>query len=229
MRLQKIRDTREMSRVDSSLKILEEQARSGEGNLLETSIEAVRARASVGEISMALEKQWGRYSAPIQTVSGVYAHTYSGQDEIEAVRQKVSLFAEKEGRRPRILVAKMGQDGHDRGAKLIATAFSDLGFDVDFGPLFQTPEEVAKQALENDVHVIGISTQAAGHKPLISELMTCLRKIKAEGIRVVAGGVIPPADHEFLKELGVASVFGPGTRIPEAAIKVLESIQNRSD
>ena len=223
-RLEQIRKSRDNEKVQTALKILEERAESGKGNLLEASIEAVRERASVGEISEALEKHWGRYHAPTSAVSGVYVRNYSEKDEIEEVRRQVRLFAEKAGRRPRILVAKMGQDGHDRGAKVISTAFADLGFDVDMGPLFQTPEEVVAQALENDVHVIGVSSLAAGHKPLLTDLMECLRQKNSMDISVVAGGVIPPADYEFLEQLGVACVFGPGTRIPDAALKVLDSI-----
>ena len=223
-RLEQIRKSRDNTKVQDALKILEDRALTGKGNLLEASIEAVRARATVGEISDALEKHWGRYHAPTSAVSGVYAKSYSSHDEIEEVRRKVQNFAEKAGRRPRILVAKMGQDGHDRGAKVISTAFADLGFDVDMGPLFQTPEEVVAQAVENDVHVIGVSSLAAGHKPLLTDLMECLRLQNSSDISVVAGGVIPPSDYEFLENLGVACVFGPGTRIPDAALKVLASI-----
>jgi methylmalonyl-CoA mutase len=174
-----------------------------------------------------MEKIWGRYNAPIQTISGVYAKAFSDQKEISAVREEINLFAKNAGRRPRIMVAKMGQDGHDRGAKVIATAFADLGFDVDIAPLFQTPEEVVKQAIENDVHVIGISSQAAGHKTLIELLMKVLEKENSEDIVVVAGGVIPPHDYAFLKDLGVACIFGPGTPIPGAAREVLAAISKK--
>ncbi len=182
----------------------------------------MRVRATVGEVSAAMEKIWGRYNAPIQAISGVYAKSFSDQKEISSVREEINLFAKNAGRRPRIMVAKMGQDGHDRGAKVIATAFADLGFDVDIAPLFQTPEEVVKQAIENDVHVIGISSQAAGHKTLIELLMKVLEKENSEDIVVVAGGVIPPHDYAFLKDL-----FGPGTPIPGAAREVLAAISNK--
>ena len=185
----------------------------------------MRARATVGEVSSALEKVWGRYNAPIQSISGVYAKAFPDQQEISAVRNEIKEFAEKAGRRPRIMVAKIGQDGHDRGAKVIATAFADMGFDVDIAPLFQTPEEVVKQAIENDVHVIGISSLAAGHKTLIEQLMKVLREENSEDIAVVAGGVIPPQDYDFLKSLGVSCIFGPGTPIPDAAREVLLSLK----
>ncbi len=227
-RLQTVRKTRNAENVRNSLESLERIAESGDGNLLAASIEAMRSRATVGEISGALEKVWGRYNAPIQSISGVYAHAYPEKNEIEAIRAQVRVFAGEEGRRPRILVAKMGQDGHDRGAKVIASAFADMGFDVDIGPLFQTPEEVVKQAVENDVHVIGISSQAAGHKPLISQLTEHLKKAHAEDIVVVAGGVIPPQDYSFLNDLGVACIFGPGTPIPHAAKTVLNTIRTRN-
>ena len=193
--------------------------------LLELSINAIRARATVGEVSLALEKVWGRYNAPIQSISGVYAGAFPDQKKISEVRNEINIFAKKVGRRPRIMVAKMGQDGHDRGAKVIATAFADMGFDVDFAPLFQTPEEVVKQAIENDVHVIGISSLAAGHKTLIEQLMKVLREENSEDIAVVAGGVIPPQDYDFLKSLGVSCIFGPGTPIPDAAREVLSSLK----
>ncbi len=226
-RLNTIRKNRDTQKVESALNAISNAAETGKGNLLALSIEAMRVRATVGEVSAAMEKVWGRYNAPIQTISGVYAKSFSDQKEISSVREEINLFAKNAGRRPRIMVAKMGQDGHDRGAKVIATAFADLGFDVDIAPLFQTPEEVVKQAIENDVHVIGISSQAAGHKTLIELLMKVLEKENSEDIVVVAGGVIPPHDYAFLKDLGVACIFGPGTPIPGAAREVLAAISNK--
>ena len=226
-RLNTIRKNRDTQKVESALNAISNAAETGKGNLLALSIEAMRVRATVGEVSAAMEKIWGRYNAPIQTISGVYAKSFSDQKEISSVREEINLFAKNAGRRPRIMVAKMGQDGHDRGAKVIATAFADLGFDVDIAPLFQTPEEVVKQAIENDVHVIGISSQAAGHKTLIELLMKVLEKENSEDIVVVAGGVIPPHDYAFLKDLGVACIFGPGTPIPGAAREVLAAISNK--
>ena len=226
-RLQKIRKNRDPQKVDAVLNAISNSAKTGEGNLLALSIEAMRLRTTVGEVSAAMEKIWGRYNAPIKTISGVYAKSFSDQKELSSVREEINSFAKNAGRRPRIMVAKMGQDGHDRGAKVIATAFADLGFDVDIAPLFQTPEEVVKQAIENDVHVIGISSQAAGHKTLIELLMKVLEKENSEDIVVVAGGVIPPHDYAFLKGLGVACIFGPGTPIPGAAREVLAAISNK--
>ena len=226
-RLNTIRKNRDTQKVDYALNEITRAAETGKGNLLALSIEAMRVRATVGEVSAAMEKIWGRYNAPIQSISGVYAKAFSDQKEISSVREEINSFAKKAGRRPRIMVAKMGQDGHDRGAKVIATAFADLGFDVDIAPLFQTPEEVVKQAIENDVHVIGISSQAAGHKTLIELLMKVLEKENSEDIVVVAGGVIPPHDYAFLKDLGVACIFGPGTPIPGAAREVLAAISNK--
>jgi methylmalonyl-CoA mutase len=181
----------------------------------------------VGEISDALAEVFGRHQAVVQSISGVYAGAYGNGGELQDVRRAVADFAEAEGRRPRMLVVKMGQDGHDRGAKVIATAFADLGFDVDIGPLFQTPEEVARQAIENDVHVVGVSTQAGGHKTLVPALIGALRASGAGDIRVVCGGVIPTADHAGLKADGVAAIFGPGTHIPTAALEVLDVIQGK--
>jgi len=226
-RLNTIRKNRDTQKVESALNEITRAAENGKGNLLALSIEAMRVRATVGEVSSAMEKVWGRYNAPIQSISGVYAKAFSDQKEISSVREEINLFAKNAGRRPRIMVAKMGQDGHDRGAKVIATAFADLGFDVDIAPLFQTPEEVVKQAIENDVHVIGISSQAAGHKTLIELLMKVLEKENSEDIVVVAGGVIPPHDYAFLKDLGVACIFGPGTPIPGAASEVLAAISKK--
>ncbi|MDG2063558.1 MAG: methylmalonyl-CoA mutase [SAR324 cluster bacterium] len=227
-RLQKIRKNRDPQKVDAVLNAISNSAKTGEGNLLALSIEAMRLRATVGEVSTAMEKIWGRYNAPIKTISGVYAKSFFDQKEISSVREEINSFAKNAGRRPRIMVAKMGQDGHDRGAKVIATAFADLGFDVDIAPLFQTPEEVVKQAIENDVHVIGISSQVAGHKTLIDLLMKVLKKENSEDIIVVAGGVIPPQDYDFLRDLGVACIFGPGTPIPGAAREVLAAISNKT-
>ena len=224
-RLKQIRKNRDQQKVDSVLRELSKSADTGEGNLLELTIEAMRARATVGEVSLALEKIWGRYNAPIQSISGVYAEAFPDQQKITEVRNEINEFAIKAGRRPRIIVAKIGQDGHDRGAKVIATAFADMGYDVDIAPLFQTPEEVVKQSIENDVHVIGISSLAAGHKTLIEQLMKLLRDENSEDIAVVAGGVIPPQDYDFLKKLGVSCIFGPGTPIPDAARDVLLSLK----
>jgi methylmalonyl-CoA mutase len=223
-RLNEVKSKRDAKMVDAALKALTDGAR-GNANLLALAVEAARARATVGEISEAMEKVFGRYRAEIRSISGVYGGAYEGDNEFAAIRGDVEAFAREEGRRPRMLVAKMGQDGHDRGAKIIATAFADLGFDVDIGALFQTPEEVAKDAIEADVHVIGVSSQAAGHKTLVPELLEALKKQKAEDILVVVGGVIPAQDYKFLEKSGVAAIFGPGTNIPEAAKKVLTLIR----
>ena len=219
-RLEQVKATRDPARVKEALARLTDGAR-GNANLLELSIVASRARATVGEISDALEKVFTRHRAQVRTISGVYGSAFEGDEGYAKVRAEVDAFAEAEGRRPRMLVVKMGQDGHDRGAKVIATAFADLGFDVDVGPLFQTPEEVARDALENDVHIVGVSSQAAGHKTLVPELLAQLRKQGGGEILVVCGGVIPPQDYDFLHDAGVAAVFGPGTNVPEAAAKVL--------
>ncbi|MFB5196629.1 methylmalonyl-CoA mutase [Neobacillus sp. KR4-4] len=226
-RLQELRSSRDEIKVQAALKAITQAAKTGEGNLLALAIEAARARASLGEISDAYEKVVGRHKANSRSVTGVYSAEYAIEQEIDNVRQHTQEFEAREGRRPRIMVAKLGQDGHDRGARVIATAFADLGFDVDIGPLFQTPEEAALQAVENDVHVIGISSQAGGHKTLLPKLMTEMKKLDREDIVVVAGGVIPIKDYEFLKENGVAAIFGPGTVIPVAAQKVLEEINRR--
>ena len=223
-RLERIRASRDQGAVDCALETLAAAAGQGEGNLLEAAVVAARARATVGEISDALEKVFTRYRAEIRSVSGVYAGVYEGDEEFEAIRRRVEAFAEAEGRRPRILVAKLGQDGHDRGMKVIATAFADIGFDVDIGPLFQVPKEAARQAIENDVHVIGVSSQAGGHKTLVPDLIRELREHGARDITVVVGGVIPPKDYPYLRERGVAAVFGPGTPIPKAAGEVLDAI-----
>ena len=225
-RLEKLRATRDQQALEKSLSALREGA-AGEGNLLALAIDAARARATVGEISDAMESVFGRYRAEIRSVSGIYGSAYEGDNVFAAIRGEVESFAREEGRRPRILVAKMGQDGHDRGAKIIATAFADLGFDVDIGPLFQTPFEVAKDAIEADVHVIGVSSQAAGHRALVPELIEALKREKADDILVVLGGVIPQQDHAMLEREGVAAIFGPGTNIPAAASKILQLIRTR--
>jgi methylmalonyl-CoA mutase len=227
VRLERIKAERDPNKVEAALAALTEGAR-GDGNLLALSIEASRARATVGEISDALEAVFGRYRANIRTISGVYGGAYADDEEFQRIRKEVEAFATEEGRRPRILVAKLGQDGHDRGAKVIATAFADLGFDVDIGPLFQTPEEAAREAIENDVHVVGISSQAAGHKTLVPQLVDALRAEGANEIVVVVGGVIPASDYDFLHDAGVAAIFGPGSNIPNAASEILGLVRRRN-
>ncbi|MFO1363015.1 MAG: methylmalonyl-CoA mutase [Burkholderiales bacterium] len=224
-RLREVKARRDARAVAAALAALTDSARTGAGNLLDLAIGAVRARATVGEVSEALEKVWGRYQAQAQTVSGVYGAAFLHDSGWRALQGEVGEFEAAEGRRPRILVAKVGQDGHDRGAKVIATAFADLGFDVDIGPLFQTPEEAARQAIENDVHAVGVSTLAAGHKTLVPALVQALREQGAPEIVVVVGGVIPQQDYDFLKAAGVAAVFGPGTVIAEAARTTLKAIR----
>lgn len=223
-RLETLRSNRDDNEVRRALEAITEAAETGGGNLLALAIEAARARASLGEISDAYEKIVGRHKAVIRSVSGIYRAEFAESEQIDSVRKKADEFAEQEGRRPRIMIAKLGQDGHDRGAKVIATAFADLGFDVDIGPLFQTPEEAAIQAAENDVHVIGMSSLAAGHKTLLPEIIKELRKLGREDILVVIGGVIPSQDYQYLTEQGAAAIFGPGTVIPVAAQKVIEKI-----
>lgn len=223
-RLATIRESRDDSRVSAALSALTAAAESGQGNLLSLAIEATRARATVGEISDALEQVYGRFVANAQTVSGVYGAAYADDAEWGGIAMDIDAFVEKHGRRPRMLVAKMGQDGHDRGAKVVATAFADVGFDVDLSPMFSTPEEVARQAIENDVHVVGASSLAAGHKTLVPQLIDALREQGADDVIVIAGGVIPQQDYGFLEERGVALIFGPGTPIPDAARKVLDAI-----
>jgi methylmalonyl-CoA mutase len=223
-RLETVRAERDQAACDAALGALERVAREG-GNLLEAAVEAARARATVGEISMAMEKVFGRHRAEVKTLAGVYGKAYEGDEGFAAIQKAVESFAEEEGRRPRMLVVKMGQDGHDRGAKVIATAFADIGFDVDVGPLFQTPEEAAQDAIDNDVHVVGISSQAAGHRTLAPQLVEALREKGAGDILVICGGVIPQQDYGFLKEAGVKAIFGPGTNIPEAAQNILELIR----
>ena len=226
-RLNRLRAERDDAAVEAALNALTACAETGEGNLLELAVEATRKRASLGEISDAMEKVWGRHKAVIRSISGVYSTEFGEEEEIAQVRSMADDFAQREGRRPRIMVAKMGQDGHDRGAKVIATAFADLGFDVDIGPLFQTPEEVARQAMENDVHVIGMSSLAAGHKTLLPQLIEELQKLGRDDIMVVIGGVIPAQDYDYLKANGAAAIFGPGTVIPVAAQKVLDELNKR--
>jgi methylmalonyl-CoA mutase len=225
-RLRKLREARDDARVQEALQRLTEGAASN-ANLLDLSIDAVRARATVGEVSDALEKVFSRHRATIRSISGVYGSAYEGDEGYERIRREIDEFAKSEGRRPRMLVVKMGQDGHDRGAKVIATAFADIGFDVDVGPLFQTPEEAARDAIENDVHVVGVSSQAAGHKTLVPELIQELRKQGGGDILAVCGGVIPPGDYDFLLDAGVAAIYGPGTNIPHAAAEILELLRRR--
>jgi methylmalonyl-CoA mutase len=224
-RLQQIKATRDDAVVKATLAALTEAARDNSGNLLALSIEAMRARATVGEVSSALETVYARHKAEIRSIAGVYGAAYRDDPDFQAIEQQIRNFAQAEGRRPRLLVVKLGQDGHDRGAKIIATAFADLGFDVDIGPLFQTPEEAARQAIENDVHVVGVSSQAAGHKTLVPQLIAALQAEGAADIRVVCGGVIPAQDYDFLKRAGVAAIFGPGTNIPKAAAEILSLVQ----
>jgi methylmalonyl-CoA mutase len=227
-RLNKMRETRDNPACAEALAALTKWAESGEGNGLDLAVKAARLRASVGEISEAIEKVWGRYNASAKTVSGVYGSSYETDTDWQQMRQDIEAFESTHGRRPRMLVAKMGQDGHDRGAKVIATAFADVGFDIDLSPLFSTPDEVAKQAVENDVHVIGVSSQAAGHKTLVPDLIAALEKQDANDIIVVVGGVIPRQDYDFLYKAGVKGIFGPGTKIPVSARKVLDEISQKA-
>ncbi len=220
-RLQELKRTRDGARVQATLAALTEGAR-GDANLLGLAVDAVEAGATVGEVSLALEQVFGRHQANLRTVTGVYAAAAKSMEQVQAVQQRTRAFADRHGRRPRILVAKMGQDGHDRGARVIASTFADLGFDVDIGPLFQTPEEVARQAIENDVHICGVSTLAGAHRTLVPELVQSLRRQGRGNVLVVAGGVIPPQDHAALERAGVAAVFGPGTVIPTAAARLLD-------
>jgi len=226
IRLEKLRNNRDQDAVDKALAAIELCAETGEGNLLELAIVAARTRASLGEISYYMEKVWGRYKAPIKAISGVYSSEAMKDKDFEQARKMANKFATTHGRRPRIMVAKMGQDGHDRGAKVIATSFADLGFDVDIGPLFQTPAEAAKQAVENDVHVLGISSLAAGHKTLVPQVMAELVKLGRGDILTIVGGVIPKQDYDCLFEAGVAGIYGPGTKISVAAQDVIQKIQN---
>ncbi len=226
-RLAEVRAKRDEKKCQAALEALTNAALKKTGNLLALAVEAAKLRATVGEISFALEKIFGRYNAEVKTISGVYGALYDEDNSLKPIRDKVAAFAKAEGRRPRLLVAKMGQDGHDRGAKVIATAFADMGFDVDVGSLFATPEEVARQAIENDVHLVGVSSHAAGHKTLVPQLIAALRKAGRPDILVVCGGVIPSQDYAFLEKAGVAAIFGPGTNIPEAAEKVLQLVEKK--
>jgi methylmalonyl-CoA mutase len=226
-RLEKVRAGRDEAACRAALAKLTEAAKDKTGNLLALAIDAARERATVGEISDALEDVYGRYRAMTRSISGVYGAAYANDESFQAIWKDVEAFAEKEGRRPRMLVCKLGQDGHDRGAKVIATGFADLGFDVDIGPLFQTPEEAVREAIENDVHAIGISSQAAGHKTLVPQVIEGLKAEGASDIIVICGGVIPPQDYDMLYGAGVAAIYGPGTNIVEAAKEVLEKIQQK--
>ncbi len=225
-RLNEVKGTRDDEACSNALKNLKKVATKGHENILESAIVASRARATVGEISYALEEVYGRHRAEIKTLTGIYSSAYKEDHGLDHVMREIEKFAEEEGRRPRILVVKMGQDGHDRGAKVIATSFADIGFDVDVGPLFQTPEEAAQDAVDNDVHVVGISSQAAGHRTLAPKLISALMTMNAKGIIVICGGVIPEKDYQFLYDSGVKAIFGPGTNIPEAALNILELIRN---
>lgn len=222
-RLENIKSSRDSEKVNRSLEKLILCAKTGEGNLLEIAIEAARNRATLGEISTALESVFGRFKAQIKSFSGVYSKAINNDENFEKAKQLADTFARQEGRRPRIMIAKMGQDGHDRGAKVVATGYADVGFDVDIGPLFQTPAEAAKQAVENDVHILGVSSLAAGHKTLVPQVIEELKKHGREDIMVIVGGVIPAQDYQFLFDAGAAAIFGPGTKISEAAIKILEA------
>ncbi len=226
-RLQRLKAERDEQKVGEALNALTRCAETGEGNLLDLSIKAARARATLGEISEAMEKVFGRHRAVTRSISGVYSSAFGDGNQVKKVRRLADKFENLEGRRPRILVAKMGQDGHDRGAKVIATAFADLGFDVDIGPLFQTPEETARQAVENDVHIVGMSSLAAGHKTLLPQLVEELKKLHREDIMLVVGGIIPSKDYDYLRENGASAIFGPGTVIPDAAQKILEELCQR--
>ncbi|MDR1731078.1 MAG: methylmalonyl-CoA mutase [Synergistaceae bacterium] len=226
-RLKKLRAGRDPEKVKSCLEAITHSMETGEGNLLELAVDAARARASLGEISDAVEKVCGRHKAVIRSISGIYGSEFADEEVIEEVRAMTSAFEAKEGRRPRIMVVKMGQDGHDRGAKVIATAFADMGYDVDVGPLFQTPAEAAQAAVDNDVHIVGMSSLAAGHKTLLPQLVEELRKLGREDIMVVIGGVIPAQDYDFLRQNGASAIFGPGTVIPVAAKQIMEELNRR--
>ena len=226
-RLRKLKAERDNSKVQACLAAITKCAETKQGNLLELAVEAARQRASLGEISSAMESVFGRHQASINLIKNIYSSEYANMDEIEKVRELTDKFAEEEGRRPRILIAKMGQDGHDRGAKVVATAYADMGFDVDVGPLFQTPAETARQAVENDVHIVGMSSLAAGHKVLLPQLMEELKKLGREDIIVIVGGVIPAQDYDYLYEHGATAIFGPGTKLPPAATKIMEELFKR--
>jgi methylmalonyl-CoA mutase len=228
-RLATIRESRDDAAVEQALEDIYQSSVSGQGNLLDLCIKATRLRATVGEISYAMEREFGRFNAQSQTVSGVYGSAYQDDDDWQSISSDIDTFVAKHGRRPRMLVCKMGQDGHDRGAKVIATAFADVGFDIDLSPMFSTPEEVAKQAIENDVHVVGVSSQAAGHKTLVPALIEALKSEGADDVIVIAGGVIPKQDYAYLEAAGVKGIFGPGTKIPLAARDVLTAIDSAFD
>ncbi|MCB0470143.1 MAG: cobalamin-dependent protein, partial [Flavobacteriaceae bacterium] len=221
-RLKTIKSKRDSKKVEAILSKLTEAAQSGKENLLDLAVKAARLRATLGEISDALEIVYGRYKANVKSFSGVYSKEIKNDSSFNKAKELADKFAEQDGRRPRIMIAKMGQDGHDRGAKVVATGYADLGFDVDIGPLFQTPQEVAKQAVENDVHVLGVSSLAAGHKTLVPQVVQELKKYGREDIMVIVGGVIPKQDYQFLFDAGATAVFGPGTKISDTAIKILE-------
>jgi methylmalonyl-CoA mutase len=221
-RLQQLKSERNNEEVQKSLNAITKACETGEGNLLELAVEAAAKRATLGEISYACEKVFGRYKAVIKSISGVYSSESGSDESFKKARDLADKFAEKVGRRPRIMIAKMGQDGHDRGAKVVATGYADIGFDVDIGPLFQTPAEAAKQAVENDVHILGVSSLAAGHKTLVPQVIEELKKLGRDDIMVIVGGVIPHQDYQFLYDAGVVAIFGPGTKISEAGIQMLE-------
>ena len=223
-RLHRLKSTRDEAKTRGALEALKRSAASGEGNLLELSVRAAKAKATLGEISLVMEEVFGRHRATVRSISGVYSANFGDRSAMERIRNRTDRFEAAQGRRPRILVAKMGQDGHDRGAKVIATAFADLGFDVDIAPLFQTPDEVARQAVENDVHVVGISSLAGGHKTLLPQLAEELKKLGRDDIAITVGGVIPAQDYGFLRDCGAAAIFGPGTKIPDAAAEVLRHL-----
>jgi methylmalonyl-CoA mutase len=225
VRLKAVRAGRDSAAVQAALAALTDAAGSGQGNLLALSIAAMRLRATVGEVSDALEAVYGRHRADIQKVTGVYAAAYDSAEGWEKLQHEIAAFGEEHGRRPRVMIAKLGQDGHDRGAKVVATAFADLGYDVDMGPLFQTPEECARLAIENDVHAVGVSTLAAGHKTLVPAIIAALKAQGADDIIVFVGGVIPAQDYDFLYTAGVKGIYGPGTPIPASAKDVLEQIK----
>lgn len=226
-RLKSIRASRDQQAVEAALDALTAAAGDGSGNLLDLAVQATRVRATVGEISDALEKVYTRHRAIIRSVTGIYGSAYDGDEGFQRIQSEVLAFEAEEGRRPRMLVVKLGQDGHDRGAKVIATAFADIGFDVDIGPLFQTPEEAARQAVENDVHIVGVSSQAAGHKTLVPQLIDALKQQGADDIIVVCGGVIPPQDYDMLMKAGVSAIYGPGSNIPHAASEILGIVRQR--
>lgn len=227
-RLKQIKKSRDQKHVDVALQDIKTMAETGKGNLLECAINAAQARASVGEISETLEQVYSRHRAEIRSIGGVYSAAYEGDENFKMLKEQIDAFAEKNGRHPRMLVVKLGQDGHDRGAKTISTAFADMGFDVDIGPLFQTPQEAVNQAIENDVHIIGISSQAAGHRTLVPGVMDALKAAKCDDIIVICGGVIPPCDYDMLYESGVSAIFGPGTNIPDAAAEILALLNKKN-